>query len=856
MSWTPLAQRIHQLPLILAGPIVRRVEPHTVTIWLALKESRAVELSVYTRAEDNQLHEECRGSQRTIRVGDNLHMVAVTARVEHEAAALQWGQLYYYNLTFSSKQAGQQTTLASPGVLTTDPNETEPIQRIVYPGHPLPGFLLPAQHIHDLRIIHGSCRKTHGLGKEILSSVDTLIARAEENGGTGRPQQLYMTGDQIYADDVATPLLHALTDAGNTLLAGNQREILPTLNLPADKLLPGTRRSVIANQTKFTSSKTDNHLISFAEYITMYLFNWSDTLWPEELLSVEDFWAWLYPGVHAESVTQTKEQRHYREELEQLNSFRSALPQVRRALANIATYMICDDHDITDDWFLDGAWCHNVLKKPLGRRIIRNGLLAYALCQAWGNTPEQFTKPHGKALLEALDSWHGDEQAAQTTTIIKALGVPESFSGKGSLPHPPQALTWNYSYEGPNYQIIVMDTRTHRYYRNPKDFPGLLSSEAMKSQIDNIEREEAEVTLIISAAPVIGIDFVESVQFWSRWRVKENYRFDREAWALDWGTFQQFLRTLSDLKRVVFLSGDVHYAFGSSLEYWDVKTKQSAKFINFTSSPYCNEGSGSQISVLAIGYPSLRSLLQRGKEPKLDFFAWDITKGDHHTLNYLLKTIRKQLFRFWWAIPRLIAAHRSSSEIVMPAAGWVKGTFDNIPPSRSYRIRYLTNTRNQDVENEHSPHTHLTRFSLRPLRGALQSINILQILTRRLGGKLRARNKDIADSTTTFGRNTRENILDEAIEQTDKINQKLEQPKTGIVNTVMNYDQWLSRWKAGNLIVGYNNLGEINFCWDQEKKEVTQRLWWHNPDESDQLLSTEYTDTLELPRAEDEPSLP
>ena len=29
------------------------------------------------------------------------------------------------------------------------------------------------------------------------------------------------------------------------------------------------------------------------------------------------------------------------------------LPFVRRALANVATYMIFDDHEVTDDWFLN-----------------------------------------------------------------------------------------------------------------------------------------------------------------------------------------------------------------------------------------------------------------------------------------------------------------------------------------------------------------------------------------------------------------------------------------------------------------------------------------------------------------------
>ena len=47
MSWTPIAERFPTLPLILAGPILRRTEPQAVTVWLALKKSQTVTLRIY-----------------------------------------------------------------------------------------------------------------------------------------------------------------------------------------------------------------------------------------------------------------------------------------------------------------------------------------------------------------------------------------------------------------------------------------------------------------------------------------------------------------------------------------------------------------------------------------------------------------------------------------------------------------------------------------------------------------------------------------------------------------------------------------------------------------------------------------
>ena len=42
----------NQWPLVLAGPIVRRVEPGRVSVWVALKEPRSVRLTVFPAPVD------------------------------------------------------------------------------------------------------------------------------------------------------------------------------------------------------------------------------------------------------------------------------------------------------------------------------------------------------------------------------------------------------------------------------------------------------------------------------------------------------------------------------------------------------------------------------------------------------------------------------------------------------------------------------------------------------------------------------------------------------------------------------------------------------------------------------------
>ncbi|MQA89822.1 MAG: hypothetical protein GEU90_06260, partial [Gemmatimonas sp.] len=98
-------------PLLLAGPIVRRVEPNFVSVWVALKEPRAVRLSVFDAPVDtgpgDALFTEpaalISGVTRTVRVGENLHIAVAEAAPKPDAPfedPLLPGHIYAYNVSF------------------------------------------------------------------------------------------------------------------------------------------------------------------------------------------------------------------------------------------------------------------------------------------------------------------------------------------------------------------------------------------------------------------------------------------------------------------------------------------------------------------------------------------------------------------------------------------------------------------------------------------------------------------------------------------------------------------------------------------------------------------------------------
>ena len=210
-SWTPLAERFESLPLILAGPILRRVEPRSVTVWVALQAPRRVTLRVYLRDEaSGRLTERLAGSRETVRLGDRLHVVAVTARAGAEAYALDAGTVYCYNLTFegeTSEAAGGVSDLRSPGVLVADPSASDAVELLTYAGLKLPSFVLPATNLEQVRIFHGSCRNPRGVGRDALATLDQIPA------GDYRALNQELRGDALLKLGRATDARAAYTQA-------------------------------------------------------------------------------------------------------------------------------------------------------------------------------------------------------------------------------------------------------------------------------------------------------------------------------------------------------------------------------------------------------------------------------------------------------------------------------------------------------------------------------------------------------------------------------------------------------------------------------------------------------------------
>ncbi|WP_027346945.1 metallophosphoesterase family protein [Hamadaea tsunoensis] len=598
-----LADRLKTMPSVLAGPILRHTSDTTVTVWLALQEATAVSLTVYDNPDGTGAPVAATAVPApTVALGRSLHVVAVTANVMPPLPRLGEGVTYYYDVQFTGGKLTGGKRLKDEGVLAFGGTDAGRIQTITFGGDRLPSFAVPPADLGRLRILHGSCRKPHADEYDGLGAVHHLIEASRWSATDAdpwpliRPHLLMLTGDQIYADDVADCVLAMCTDFGDELLGWTGGEPLPVLGKTPAAYAPGNRAALVTDYGGFTGSMVDapelakSQLMGFGEYVAMYLLVWSPVLWPAQL-----------PATSAE---------YDAGERERVEKMRSTLPQVRRALANVITYMSWDDHEVTDDWNLNREWCRRVWGeagqtegRPVGRRIVTNGMLAHAVFQAWGSLPEQFTgNTPGARLLALLPQWDGAPAHQPTLDrIADLLGVPTGklpSGGVDRLPRAGDSLRYHYklTWLGRPYEILVTDSRTDRAF-DPKPMvpPAVMSDEAIAEQLPAVA-DPPYLTIAVVPGPVLGVPWIEEKQ--EEPTPEMIWGHDAEAWGLRQKTLHRLLGQLAHRPRVVLLSGDVHYGFTIHASVWNqqpygttapLATPLRSEIAQFTASAFKNE---------------------------------------------------------------------------------------------------------------------------------------------------------------------------------------------------------------------------------------------------------------------------
>jgi len=576
----PSAIELHRWPLVLAGPVVRRVEPDAASIWVALRSPAEVRVRVRALAGPEVVAE---GALRTVPIGEHLHVATVTAAA---SSPLERGRIYRYDCSFDVGGQAYDSLFAA-GVVAWSEGEARAL--LTYPGGPPePSFAVPPAEVEDLRLVHGSCRRPNQGGVDAMPALDDIIGRVA-GVAARRPHLFISTGDFIYSDSFDWPVAfqRLVSDTASALLGWD--ELLPGVEAPVSKL-PLDRRDQCNLEHLGVPEPKSLQLYSLGEFLAMQLLVMSPTLWPVD-----------FP--------RSPETRAIME-------IRRGLERVRRALANISVLIVFDDHEITDDWNLVADWCQRVYDKPLGRRMVLNGLLAFALIHGWGNAPAAYAgddSSPGRRLLELARAWRpiGPGSGGAEAALCWLLHVPQSGDALRAYGTPPRlwhrdgGLEWHFRLRAPGYEIVFLDLRTWRAFPGATELstPDLLSDEALDAQVPAGDAAYP-VTLVVSSIPVIReprtrlLDWKERLTGRLRGalgmlrgrissRQAEVYYPDLgDVWSQDSRSFAALLARLAPRGRVVCLSGDIHNSFAARLAY---AGGARAVFAQLTSSGLLNE---------------------------------------------------------------------------------------------------------------------------------------------------------------------------------------------------------------------------------------------------------------------------
>ena len=540
---------------VLAGPLLRKMTADRLTFWLMTTDQVNLDLSLIH--DQNVLFtldpEHLPQFHKQFKAADGLYIHLLDIELKE---SLPLAQVIHYDLRLNGMDWKQWA------------------DDLVYPNHSLPFFVIQPT-INS--ILHGSCRKPHHPSKDGLLRVDALL---ENTPASDWPSLLMLSGDQIYADDVAAPMLWAIHQLLSLLDFPNEK--LPCVKvdsssklhkessyyyarqnlLPENKRNRGMLEQIFGGVKKpiFTTDTAQNHLISLAEILAMYALVWSPKGWE---LILENNQLTEPAGLSNEHLA------IYRKQIPIIEEFAKGLPKVRRALAHIPIAMIFDDHDITDDWNLTAAWEQIAYDHPFSSRIIGNALIGYLLCQGLGNAPENFTAELTDQVQEVLNN-PGNE--THDELVHKLL----------------QFSKWNYTWQT-NPPLVVLDTRTNRWRseRSLEKPSGLMDWESLTDLQHQLKGLEA--VILVSPAPIFGVKLIETIQRVFTW-FGQPLMVDAENWMAHRGSayaLMNMFRHKRTPQNFVILSGDVHYSFVYDIQLRGHKT--GSNLWQITSSGIKNE---------------------------------------------------------------------------------------------------------------------------------------------------------------------------------------------------------------------------------------------------------------------------
>ena len=297
-------------------------------------------------------------------------------------------------------------------------------------------------------------------------------------------------------------------------------------------------------------------------------------------------------------------------------------PNARRMLAHLPSFMIFDDHEVTDDWNADPGWLDIVHAKGDSFRYwpttMTDALCAYWVYQGWGNlSPEAGARdPRTQILQRCMKSGRDALPELRRLVFDQALAptAPKAdFSRK---------LSWHFALPTDKVPFLVVDLRTDRDVYGT----GGMTKERLGWIEHSLRQSKSPMAFLVLPVPFLMPDPM-LFAFRHPWftgrlagsRSTEEFKrssdIEHPAGNPVWDQIKAMLGRLqkspSALKTIAIISGDIH--FSCNLDGQLPESTSAPRLLQLVSSGLQQTISSSKQDKLAGAYKGWLNVIARSQ---------------------------------------------------------------------------------------------------------------------------------------------------------------------------------------------------------------------------------------------------
>jgi hypothetical protein len=622
----PLAIRV--------GPLVRYVDQRRALVWLELDTPGLVRITVGKATDQNQLPRAANTPASTkdwyattVRVGGRHYAMVCLDGLDVDTA-------YQYTIALAPQPPigplpfaqREFTEAVFPRVQIYGGPAKNTLTSASLNGSEWFFFRTAPRSSESIRFAHGSCRKYPG-DTDPEKRPDMLEVFGNDwlgkNSWTDWPQFFLHTGDQIYADDIGVQMATAIlkhrfasvvpgpkpkthTDVAFGAWAGRfgwrykpkgpeppPRPDLDDLRKLQPRVPLGTKHDIgyAIDQAMIARAQASFARTQGAPWFPYAQRVWNGLLWKipdaekevpfvdldgrHELMARQHYRHWgppernfriEHPGAGDTEGVHAADYAEYAALYEQAWS----VPGARKVLAHVPSFMIFDDHEVTDDWNADPEWLKIVHSTKDQARFwpmtMTDALCSYWIYQGWGNlAPEKWRDDPRVQILESCVK-NGRDALPELRQLVSSRAVEVTARG-GDFS---KKLDWDYSLPTTGLPFFVLDLRTDRDVNGS----GGVSPSKLQSIEQAIANSASPVAFLVLPVPFLLPDPIlfafRHPGFVARMAgARSTASFERDsdvehpAGNPVWDQIKDLLKRLqqsSKLKTLVFISGDIHFS--------------------------------------------------------------------------------------------------------------------------------------------------------------------------------------------------------------------------------------------------------------------------------------------------------